>query len=210
MLGGWRTEGANSKVATDKVWRVVNSRWAELPPLLEPRAAAAAAVVDDRIIVTGGVNAAGELLTSTEVFDGGSWKPGAPIPTPRQMLGAASDGKLVYALGGSNGTADLATVESYDPAADAWTSLPELPGRRSDFGVATADGTAGARRRRVAGRGPQERGRTRPRHPIVEWLAGLGDCAPRHGGGGCREDHLRDRRRERRRRLRRSRRRPSL
>ena len=140
VLGGWRTEGANSKVATDKVWRVVNSRWAELPPLPEPRAAAAAAVVDDRIIVTGGVNAAGELLTSTEVFDGGSWKPGAPIPTPRQMLGAASDGKLVYALGGSNGTADLATFESYDPAADAWTSLPELPGRRSDFGVATADG----------------------------------------------------------------------
>ena len=56
------------------------------------------------------------------------------------MLGAASDGKLVYALGGSNGTSDLATVESYDPATDTWTSLPELPGRRSDFGVASADG----------------------------------------------------------------------
>ncbi len=140
VLGGWRTEGGNAKVATDKVWRVVNSRWTELPPLLQPRAAAAAAVVGDRIIVTGGVNAAGELVNSTEVFDGGSWKPGAPIPTPRQMLGAASDGKVVYTLGGSTGTADLATVESYDPVADAWTSLPELPGRRSDFGVASADG----------------------------------------------------------------------
>ncbi|HKV19396.1 MAG TPA: kelch repeat-containing protein [Mycobacterium sp.] len=140
VLGGWRTEGGNSKVATDKVWRVVNSRWTELPSLLEPRAAAAAAVVGDRIIVTGGVNAAGELLNSTEIFDGGSWKPGAPIPTPRQMLGAASDGKVVYALGGSTGTSDLATVESYDPVANTWTSLPELPGRRSDFGVATADG----------------------------------------------------------------------
>jgi serine/threonine protein kinase/N-acetylneuraminic acid mutarotase len=140
VLGGWRTEGANAKVATDKVWRVVNSRWVELPPLLEPRAAAAAAVVGDRIIVTGGVNAAGDLLNSTEIFDGSSWKPGAPLPTPRQMLGAASDGKLVYALGGTNGTSDLATVESYDPAADTWTSLPELPGRRSDFGVANADG----------------------------------------------------------------------
>jgi serine/threonine protein kinase/N-acetylneuraminic acid mutarotase len=140
VLGGWRTEGGNANVATDKVWRVVNSRWTELPPLLEPRAAAAAAVVGDRIIVTGGVNAAGELLNSTEVFDGVSWKPGAPIPTPRQMLGAASDGKVVYALGGSTGTADLATVESYDPVANTWTNLPELPGRRSDFGVASADG----------------------------------------------------------------------
>jgi serine/threonine protein kinase len=140
VLGGWRTEGANSKVATDQVWRVVNSRWTTLPPLLQPRAAAAAAVVADRIIVTGGVNAGGELLNSTEIFDGNSWKPAAPIPTPRQMLGAASDGKLVYALGGSNGTSDLATVETYDPAADTWTSLPELPGRRSDFGVASTDG----------------------------------------------------------------------
>ena len=140
VLGGWRTEGANAKVATDKVWRVVNSRWVELPPLLQPRAAAAAAVVGDRIIVTGGVDAAGELINSTEVFDGSSWKPVAPLPTPRQMLSAASDGKLVYTLGGSTGTSDLATVESYDPAADTWTSLPELPGRRSDFGVASADG----------------------------------------------------------------------
>ena len=139
VLGGWRTEGTNSKVATDRVWRVVNSRWTELPPLLQPRAAAAAAVVGDRIIVTGGVDAGGELLNSTEIFDGTSWKLGAPIPTPRQMLGATSDGKLVYALGGTNGTSDLATVETYDPAADAWTSLPELPGRRSDFGVASTD-----------------------------------------------------------------------
>ena len=80
------------------------------------------------------------LLNTTEIFDGTSWKLGAPIPTPRQMLGAASDGKLVYVLGGTNGTSDLATVEAYDPAADTWTSLPELPGRRSDFGVAYADG----------------------------------------------------------------------
>ena len=57
VLGGWRTEGTNPKVATDQVWRVVNSRWTELPPLLQPRAAAAAAVVGDRIIVTGGVDA---------------------------------------------------------------------------------------------------------------------------------------------------------
>ena len=60
VLGGWRTEGTNPKVATDQVWRVVNSRWTELPPLMQPRAAAAAAVVGDRIIVTGGVDADGD------------------------------------------------------------------------------------------------------------------------------------------------------
>ena len=140
VLGGWRTDGANPKVATDRVWRIVNSRWTDLPPLLQPRAAAAAAVVADRIIVTGGVGADGKLLNTTEIFDGTSWKLAAPIPTPRQMSGVESDGKLVYVLGGSNGTSDLAAVEAYDPTSDTWTTLPEIPGRRSDLGVAFADG----------------------------------------------------------------------
>ena len=87
VLGGWRAEGADTKVATDKVWRVVNSRWVELPPLLQPRAAGAAAVVGDRLVVTGGVGANGKLLNTTEVFDGNSWTLGAEMPTPRQMLG---------------------------------------------------------------------------------------------------------------------------
>ncbi|MEV3902542.1 kelch repeat-containing protein [Mycobacterium sp. NPDC050551] len=139
VLGGWRTEGADERIATNRVWRVVNSRWVELPPLLQPRAAAAAAVVGDRIVVTGGVDSGGRLLNTTEVYDGTSWKPAAPIPTPRQLLGAASDGKLMYAVGGTNGTADLAAVEAYDPIADRWSAMPDLPLPRSDFGVAVTD-----------------------------------------------------------------------
>jgi serine/threonine protein kinase/N-acetylneuraminic acid mutarotase len=139
VLGGWRAEGANTQIATDKVWRVVNSHWAELPPLSQPRAAGAAAVVGGRLVVTGGVGANGRLLNTTEVFDGNSWKLGAEMPTPRQMLGAASDDKVVYAVGGTDGTAELPTVEAYDPAADSWTSLPALPEPRSDLGVAIAD-----------------------------------------------------------------------
>ena len=168
VLGGWRTEGANPKVATDRVWRVVNSRWTELPPLLQPRAAAAAAVVGDRIIVTGGVDADGRLLNTTEIFDGSSWKLGAPIPTPRQMLGAASDGKLVYAVGGTNGTSDLATVEAYDPAADTWTTMPELPAAAQRLRRGNRRRTVGGGRRHVRGTSPQERGRARSRHDDVD------------------------------------------
>ncbi|MFA1706027.1 kelch repeat-containing protein [Mycobacterium intracellulare] len=138
VLGGWRAAGAQ-KVASDQVWRVVNSHWVELPHLLQPRAAAAAAVVGDRIIVTGGVDANGALLNSTEIFDGNAWTLGTPIPTPRQMLAAASDGKLVYTVGGTNGNTDLVAVEAYDPAAKTWMKLPDLPQPRSDLGVAIAD-----------------------------------------------------------------------
>ena len=200
VLGGWRTDGANPKVATDQVWRVVNSRWTELPPLLQPRAAAAAAVVGDRIIVTGGVDAGGKLLNTTEIFDGTSWKLGAPIPTPRQMLGAASDGKLVYAVGGTNGTSDLTTVEAYDPAADKWATMPELPQGRSDFGVAITDG-------RLVVVGGMSAGQVLKSVVALDLttrrgiaLPDMGQRAPRHGGRRRRQDRLCDRRVDRRRR----------
>ncbi|MCV7410945.1 protein kinase [Mycobacterium florentinum] len=138
VLGGWMTADSKS-VAADQVWRLVNGHWVELPHLLQPRAAAAAAVVGDRIVVTGGVDANGALLNTTEVFDGNAWTLGAPLPTPRQLLAAASDGRLVYAVGGTNG-ADLATAEAYDPAAKAWTALPALPKARSELGATVADG----------------------------------------------------------------------
>ncbi|MBV9513159.1 MAG: protein kinase, partial [Mycobacteriaceae bacterium] len=138
VLGGWKTAGP-TKVASDQVWRVVNGHWVELPHLLQPRAAAAAAVIGDRIIVTGGVNADGALLNTTEIFDGNTWTLGAPIPTPRQMLAAASDAKLMYAVGG-NANTDVKTVEAYDPAANTWTPLADLPEPRSDLGVTIADG----------------------------------------------------------------------
>ncbi|MDX6502148.1 MAG: hypothetical protein QOG23_5408 [Blastocatellia bacterium] len=139
VLGGWKT-AAGKKVATDQVWRVVNSHWVELPHLLQPRAAAAAAVVGDRLVVTGGVDANGALLNTTEVFDGTSWSLGVPIPTPRQLLAAASDGKLVYTVGGTTGDSDQVDVEAYDPVAKTWTTLPGLPQARSDLGVAITDG----------------------------------------------------------------------
>jgi serine/threonine-protein kinase PknK len=139
VLGGWKSVGGKN-VATDQVWRVVNSHWVEVPHLLQPRAAAGAAVVGDRLVVTGGVDASGALLNTTEVFDGTSWSLGAPIPTPRQQLAAASDGKLVYTVGGTTGDSDQVNVEAYDPVAKTWTTLPALPQARSDLGVAITDG----------------------------------------------------------------------
>jgi len=138
VLGGM--QGTSDNLVTDRVWRVVNSHWVELPHMLAPRAAAAAAVVGDRIIVTGGVGTNGAPLKTTEIFDGNSWTLGADIPTARQMLSAASDGRLMYAVGGTNGNADLTNVEAYDPRANTWTSLPALAQGRSDLGVAIADG----------------------------------------------------------------------
>ncbi|MBO0679152.1 protein kinase [Mycolicibacterium sp. S2-37] len=136
VLGG--LTGPNN-AATPRVWRVVNTRWVEMPPMREPRASAVAATIGGRIVVAGGVGADGRTLASTEIFDGTAWKPGADMPTARRQLAGATDGALVYAVGGTNGAAELATVEAYDPEANAWTSLPPLRQARSDLGATIAD-----------------------------------------------------------------------
>lgn len=173
VLGGWRAAGTQ-KVASDQVWRVVNSHWVELPHMLQARAAAAAAVVGDRIVVTGGVDANGGLLNSTEIFDGNAWTLAAPIPTPRQMLAAASDGKLVYTVGGTNGNSDLVAVEAYDPAAKTWTKLPDLPQPRSDLGVAIAD-------RRLVAAGGQSAGQVLKSVAVFDLSAKTWDGLPDMG-----------------------------
>jgi N-acetylneuraminic acid mutarotase len=139
LLGGWRSQDGEH-AASDQVWRIVSGRWTQLPHLLQPRAEAAAATVGDRIVVTGGVDANGGLLNTTEVFDGNSWSLGAPLPTPRKLLAAGSDGHLVYAVGGTNGNSDLATIEAYDPTANTWMAQAGLQRPRSDAGVTVADG----------------------------------------------------------------------
>ena len=109
----------------------------KLPPLNRPRVAGAAAVVGDRIVVVGG-QADGRLVKTTEVFDGKRWSDGADIPTPREHLAAASDGKFVYAVGGRALSPDknTAALERYDPEADRWQRLPDMPTPRG--GVAAA------------------------------------------------------------------------
>ena len=106
-----------------------------------PRAAAAAAVVGDKIVVVGG-QADGKLVPQTEVFDGERWTDVADMPTPREHLGAASDGRYLYAVGGRELTAakNLPALERYDPASDSWTKLDDMPKNVGSVGVAFVGG----------------------------------------------------------------------
>ena len=129
VIGGWTPEGADlTAVTSGKVFALRGNRWTELPALSHPRAAAAAAVVDDELIVVGG-QADGELVPETEAFDGERWRDVAPLPTPREHLAAASDGRYLYAVGGRelSSAENSAALERYDPGADEWTALPDMP-----------------------------------------------------------------------------------
>jgi N-acetylneuraminic acid mutarotase/predicted Ser/Thr protein kinase len=142
VIGGWIPKGSDpSAQISDRVFALRGGRWVTLPSLNRPRAAGAAAVVGDRIVVVGG-QAGNRLLDTTEVFDGKQWSGGANIPTAREHLAAASDGHFVYAVGGRALSPDKNSpaLERYDPGADRWQRLPDMPTARGGVGAAIADG----------------------------------------------------------------------
>jgi N-acetylneuraminic acid mutarotase len=93
-------------------------------------------VAGGRIVVVGG-QAGGKLVPQTEVFDGRRWTDAARMPTPREHLGAASDGRYVYAVGGRELSAaeNVGALERYDPAADSWTRLAAMPKAAGSVGA---------------------------------------------------------------------------
>ena len=119
VIGGFLPgdDGLTAGVS-DRVYALNGDKWEQLPPLNHARAAPAAAVVGGKIIVVGG-QADGELVPETEVFDGSEWTEAAPIPTPREHLGAASDGRYLYAVGGR----ELSASKNLD-SSSATTRLP--------------------------------------------------------------------------------------
>ena len=133
VLGGFRPAGNLKAVASDRAFVLRGDNWVELPKLPHARAAAAAAVVGDKIVVAGG-QAGGELVKETDVFDGTKWSAGAGLPTPREHLAAASDGRYVYVVGGRNLSSDKNTklIERYDPRANAVAEAPRQADRRPE------------------------------------------------------------------------------
>jgi N-acetylneuraminic acid mutarotase len=141
VIGGFVPGSELTSGQSDRVYALRGGAWQELPRLNHPRAAAAAAVVGDKIVVVGG-QAKGKLVPQTEVFDGERWTDAAEMPTPREHLGAASDGRYLYAVGGRNLSADKNSpaLERYDPAGDSWTKLEGMPTATGSVGAAYIGG----------------------------------------------------------------------
>ena len=111
------------------------ARWTEGPSLKRPRGAGAAVVVHDRLIVVGGIDGSVEV-GPPEIFDGTSWRDGTGMPSPLDHVGAATDGRYVYVVGGRRNGVHYPTLQRYDPASDTWSILRPMPEHRSGLGVA--------------------------------------------------------------------------
>jgi N-acetylneuraminic acid mutarotase len=132
--------------ALDNLWAYdpAADAWTERAPLPEARGALGLAALDGRLYAVGGATAGlgGPVTGAVDAYDPAvdAWSAVTTMPTPREHLAvAAGDGRLWTGGGRANGDDSPAmaeVAEVYDPATDAWATLPPLPTPRG--GVAGA------------------------------------------------------------------------
>jgi kelch-like protein 18 len=94
----------------------------------------ALARVDEKFYAIGGEGAGGQTLANVNAYDllVNEWQVRQPLPEPLANLAAAALDERIYVAGGSQNTADGATVVRdlflrFEPAIDHWTGLGTLP-----------------------------------------------------------------------------------
>lgn len=115
LIGGYRGPGYDAPTANVWVLDSATGDWAEGPALPEPRAAGAAAWDGHRLVYGGGVGADRQPTSQVFALEDGEWQVIGELSSPREHLGAASDGDgTVWFMGGRRGgdlSTNVATVE---------------------------------------------------------------------------------------------------
>jgi hypothetical protein len=133
----------NHSLTTCERYDPERKKWEPLPDLPEGRSSHDAVVVGDKLVVIGGwkMNGAGkkaEWHTTALILDlkqkPMKWETVKQPLQRRALTTAAYDGK-VYVIGGLTEDAGaVLTVNIYDPAKNAWTTGPDIPGpQRNGF-----------------------------------------------------------------------------
>ena len=74
------------------------------------------------LVAAGGIDVRNAYLGAVEALDPrtNAWRRLAPLRTPRQLIGLASEGDVIFAVGGFDGRETSRAVEVYDARADRW------------------------------------------------------------------------------------------
>lgn len=148
VVSGGVVGGYESNV--NEAYDPASNTWTDKGVIPTPRAYAGAAGIDGKLYVVGGCrfngNCGGGNTNILEEYDEAtnSWATKAAMPTARSAMAiGAIDGKL-YVVGGNNGVpftpTIYATLERYDPVANAWTTMAPMPTARSHVDGAVIDG----------------------------------------------------------------------
>lgn len=134
------TPNAPSPVITPEASRPVSEEkpdlYCVLANMTNGRCAIGCANLDGNLLVCGGYDRT-ECLKTVEVYlpEQNTWR---PMPAMREARGRFQIAMLadkVYAIGGSNGTTELDTVEMLEPNAQKWAKVTRLPLARSNSGM---------------------------------------------------------------------------
>ncbi|HET9437310.1 MAG TPA: hypothetical protein VFO64_03840 [Gaiellaceae bacterium] len=138
-IGGYTAAGTPLRAA----FVLERGAWRPIRRMPFPRAAAGAGVAGGKIVVAGGIGEARRLARNALVYDlrSRSWSV-APGPTPREHLGVAALGGVVYAVAGRTAGLDtnLLTFESFRPGDRSWRRLQPVPDPRGGTGAAGVAG----------------------------------------------------------------------
>jgi N-acetylneuraminic acid mutarotase len=114
--------------------------WADGPPMPDAQSFMGTATIDGRVYLFGG--SVVERSRDVLILDpSAGWTTGAPMPMGASRGAVAAVDGAAYVFGGrlEPDGGDLATALRYDPPADAWQSLADMPGAGSNISATAAD-----------------------------------------------------------------------
>ncbi len=144
LAGGFEYGGADS--ARHEIYDIAAESWTVATPLPEPAHHLVGAGLNGKMYFFGGLqtlafNVANHLWEYDPATRLWALKAGLPADRARGAGAiAVHGGRLIY-VGGLRGGAAVAQVDAYDPAANAWTPLPDMPTPRDHLGVAVIGDT---------------------------------------------------------------------
>ena len=121
----------NSSVPSFEVFDTQTRQWSVLPSMPTPRDHLTAQFVNGRFYAIAGRNSSD--LAIVEEYDPApaTWRTRTSAPTRRGGLASAAVNGKIYVMGGegNSGTpeATFRQNEEYDPSADRWRALPDMP-----------------------------------------------------------------------------------
>lgn len=127
--------GGDPFLPNNDLYLTDENRWEELAPMSIPRQHIDGGIVGDKVYVVGGTTSDpnARVTPTVEIYDiaRNSWAPGRPLPEARHGVQVAVVGGKLYAIGGGydqrRGEIASSAFERYDPEADTWESLPDVP-----------------------------------------------------------------------------------
>lgn len=131
VLGGVRVGARVELEDTVEIVDLPTATVRDGPRMPQPRRSFACVLLDGKIYVMGGQWQRKQRVVETNtttILDLATarWSDGAPMPKPRQCVGAAVTGGFIVVAGGYNGQRRTTEVDVFNPRDNSWRTLPPL------------------------------------------------------------------------------------